>query len=149
MLCVFTLLLPRSYTPFATWHTRFVLCQPLVDAEVQQPQELTSRVGNTWVTLKWKPTLWVYWMVCHSACVLRMHPSMHIFSSIPTEHHNSKFKVGIKNSTCGRWSLPNLRLSKRTMYPVVNMETLDVGLLMHEASKGEGVALVARKKGKR
>ena len=70
---------------------------------------------------------------------------MHIFSSVPTNHRNSKFKVRIENSMRG-WSLRNLRLFKRAMCHVVNMETLDVGLLMHKASKGEALALVTRKR---
>ena len=120
---------------FSALHTSFTLRRPLVDAEVHQAQELTSRVGKASATLKWKPTRWVHWIVCHSARVLRMHHRMHFFSSIPTEHRNSKFKVRIKNSMRG-WILRNL-------------ETLDVGLLMHKASKGEELALVARMKRKR
>ena len=120
---------------FSALHTLFALRRPLVDAEAHQAQELTSRVGKAWATLKWKSTRWVHWIVCHSARVLRMHRSMHIFSSIPTEHRNSKFKVRIKNSMRG-WCLRNLRLSERAMCHVVNMETLDVALcIRHQKAR--------------
>ena len=146
VVCVHTIVATFLYS--FVLHTLCALHRPLLNDEVHQAEELTSRVGKAWATLKSKPTRWVHWIVCHSACVLRMHCSMHIFSGIPTEHRNSKLKVRIKNSMRG-WSLRNPQLSKRAMCHVVNMETLDVALVTHKASKGEGVALVARKKRKR
>ena len=45
---------------FVVLHTPFALRRPLVDAEVHQAPDLTSRVCKAWAALKWKPIRWVH-----------------------------------------------------------------------------------------
>lgn len=56
-----------------------------------------SLVRTAWVALTWKPTVWVHWVCCHSAYYLRLHSTIHSFTSIPTEyrHQDRLFFISI------------------------------------------------------
>ena len=115
--------------------------------QVARIQFLTRKVGAVWEKLGWRPSLWIHWTVAHCAFFAAKYRTIYFFSSIPTEHRNSRFKVELKNSFRG-WALRRPLLSRRGLLHVLNMHALDVGLALLKApqqSKGEG-GLAARKR---
>ena len=59
--------------------------------------------------------------------------SLYLFSSIPSEHRNRRFKRALKNSMRG-WCIRHPTLATRGLAHVLNMESLDVGLLYYKAN---------------
>lgn len=116
-------------TMYALWRKK----SPLTDNEVRQCQECCAKMGRCWSRLGWRPSPWVHWVVVHSGFFLAKYRTLYLFSSIPSEKRNRKFKVGLKHSMRG-WCLRHPRLSRRGLAHVVDMESLDVGLL-HEQAK--------------
>ena len=106
---------------------------PLTDMEVAQCKGCAAKLGRCWSRLGWRPSPWVHWVVAHSGFFVEKYRSLYLFSSIPSEKRNRRFKVGLKNSMRG-WCLRHPRLAARGLAPVVNMESLVVGLL-HEWAK--------------
>ena len=118
---------------FSTMYTLWRKKYPLTDNEVKVCQECCAKMGRCWSRLGWRPSPWVHWVVAHSGFFLAKYRTLYLFSSIPSEKRNRKFKVGLKHSMRG-WCLRHPRLSWRGLAHVVNMESLDVGLL-HEQAK--------------
>ena len=85
--------------------------------------------------LRWKPTVWVHWAVAHSGFYVERYRSIYLFSSIPTEFRNSRFKVELRNCFKG-WSVRRPLLNRWGLKHVVNMHALDLGLAIFDAKQG-------------
>ena len=77
----------------------------LSDPEVACADQAAKQLGVCWSLMKWKPTLWLHWMVAHGAWVLRKYRSMYMFTSVPTERQNSPFKTQLQNCFRGWWHI--------------------------------------------
>ena len=84
----------------------------LTDAQVEEGKSATTRLGQFGEMLGWKPTVWVHWAVAHSRFYMERYRSIYLFSSIPTEHRNSRFKVELRMCFKG-WSVRRPLLNRR------------------------------------
>ena len=105
---------------------------PLTNGKVQEAMIHCRKIGEAWRQLGWKSTPWAHWTVAHCAAVLQKYSNLYVFRSILAEHRHKPFKLAVKNSMRGR-CLRRPRVSRCGLTRVLNMETLDVGLL-HRAA---------------
>ena len=112
-------------------------------AELEELESASHRLGELWGKLQWGVTPWVHWACVHSAYFACRFGSLYIFHSIPTEYKNQPFKRHLKNSMRG-WCLRRPRITHLGMRHVVHTDALSVGLQLYEARQGRGVAVVKR-----
>ena len=90
-------------------------------------QETLGVFRNAWLSLGWKPTVWVHWVCAHSNFYVTSYRSLFDFSSIPTEKRHQTFKLDLKHAFEG-WKFKNPSLTCRYLARVVNLDALDQGL---------------------
>ena len=76
----------------------------LTDAQVEERKAAATRLGQLSDMLRLKPTVWVHGAVTHSRFYMERYRSIYLFSRIPTEFRNSRFKVELRNCFKG-WSV--------------------------------------------
>lgn len=114
-------------TNFQTLYNMWQLKAPLSDGQVSQCAQLTCMLGHTWRAFNWKPTVWVHWVIAHSAFFVKEYRSMYLFSSVPTEKRHQNFKLDLRHCFQG-WRLSKTVLHHRGLVHVVNLSALDQGL---------------------
>jgi hypothetical protein len=117
---------------FSALHALWRKKERLTDEDVHACKENARKFGLFWGKLGWAPTPWVHWVASHSGFFVEKYRSLYLFSSIPSEHRNRRFKRALKNSMRG-WCMRHPTLATRGLAHVLNMESLDVGLLYQKA----------------
>ena len=112
------------------WRTKSVL----TNIEVERYEQAIKSFTSCWHAFKWKPSVWVHWMICHSGVFVRKHRSMYFFSSIPTEHRHQHFKLDLRHSFQG-WKLCNPSISQRGLRHVIELDAIDQRIRLLDASR--------------
>ena len=96
----------------------------LSDEELLVYEQSVVQIQHCWHAFKWKPSVWVHWLVAHSNFYMKTHRSIYLFSSIPSEHKHQHFKRDVRHSFQG-WKLTKPRVSVRGLQHVVELDGLD------------------------
>ena len=115
-------------------HAVWVLRERATDHQVQQYTAHVSKFAQAWRALSWKGTVWVHWVIAHSAHLLSLHATISAFSSIPTEHKHKIFKVDVRHSFHGGRDRKR-HLTSGGLEHVVNKHALDLGLALDDAKR--------------
>ena len=107
----------------------------LTDAQAEEAKGVEARLEPFWQMLTWKRTVRVHWAAAHIGFYMERYRSIYLFSNIPTELRNSRFKVELRNRVRG-WSVRRPLLNRRGLKHVVNMHVLDLGLAICDAKEG-------------
>ena len=116
----------------------------LTHTELEEMKSASDRLGECWGKLQGGVTPWVHGACVHGAYYARGFGSLFIFRGIPTEYRNQPFKRHLKNWMHG-WCLRGPHITRVGMRRVVHTDALSVGLQLHEARQGHGVAVVKRR----
>jgi hypothetical protein len=108
-------------------HTLWRTKEYLTHAQVVEYERNIELFAKCWHAFKWKPSVWVHWMVAHSTFYVKLHKTIYLFSSVPTEHRHQLFKLDLRHSFQG-WKLINPRCNERGLRHVVELDALDQGL---------------------
>ena len=128
----------------AVWSQRTVVLPAVLGAY----KEDAARMGEGWLALHWKGTLWIHWATAHSHQLLKTWGSLYFFSSIPTERRHPSFKMDLKHCFHG-WKLSQPRLSVRGILHALHLDALDVGLRLNRARDRAAGRVGARNRAKR
>lgn len=115
-------------------HGVWTLRGKVTTPQLEQYCSHASKFGQAWRALSWKGTVWVHWVVVHSAHLLTLHGSLSAFSSIPTEHKHKIFKVDVRHSFHGGRDRKR-HLTSGGLEHVVNKHALDLGLDLEDAKR--------------
>ena len=100
---------------------------PVLPTVLNGYTEAIDTFSSCWRAFHWKPTVWVHWMVCHSAFFLRTYGNLSWFSSVPTERRHQGFKRDLRHSFQG-FKLSDPRRSPKCLTHALDMDALDKGL---------------------
>ena len=126
-----TIMLSALHEAWSVWSLRTLATHDIILSY----ERAMARFGEAWTACGWKPTLWVHWMVCHSASYLSLHKTLYAFSSIPTEYRHKFFKLDVSHS-CMAWKMSRPAYSQRSLQHVVRMHALDLILMRDITVKG-------------
>ena len=73
----------------------------LSDQDIGCCDRIVDNFAREWTTLQWSPNMWVRWAVAHSCMHMHNFRSRYMFSSIPTERTNQRFKTRLQNAMGG------------------------------------------------
>ena len=97
------------------------------DVQVQEYVADIDTFAQCWQAFGWKPTVWVHWVVAHSAFFVKRYKNLYLFSSIPTEFRHQRFKRDLRQA-CHAWKVRNPAASDHGLKHVVELDALDAGL---------------------
>ena len=80
-----------------------------------------------WVSLGWKPALWVHWVCAHSSYYIKQHSNLYVFSSLPTERRHQGFKLDLRHAFQG-WKVASPIVAARFLRTVVENDALDLSM---------------------
>ena len=126
---VIRILLRAAHTLHALWNQKAMLGNP----DLAQYIESISLLHKSWVSLNWKPTVWLHWVCAHSTFYMSKYRSICSFTSIPTEHRHQSFKMDLRHAFEG-WKFKNPHLTQRWLCRVVDLDALDQGLRLLSCS---------------
>ena len=132
VIAVLRILFRTLRTVYAAWHQKTYLTDSDVDAYAKS----VVQIQQCWHAFKWKPSVWLHWLVAHSTYFIRVHRSMYLFSSIPSEHKHQSFKRDIRHSFQG-WKLVNPRMSIRGLRHVVELDGIDQTIRLMDVNSKE------------
>ena len=119
---------------FHALHATWVLRDPVTDLQVAEYSRHVAKFAQAWRALSWKGTVWVHWVVAHSAHLLTLHGTISAFSSIPSEHKHKTFNVDVRHSFAGGRDRKR-HLTAGGLAHVVEKNALDVGLALEAAKR--------------
>ena len=108
---------------YNTWRVKKIL-SPL---ELSYYDQNLTKFRNMWLSMHWKPTVWVHWLCAHSSYYLEAHRSMYIFSSIPSEYRHQGFKRDLRFTFQG-WRVKQPVLMAPSLRKTIHLDALDKGL---------------------
>lgn len=105
------------------WRAKTVLN----DQQIAQHASLVADFRRCWVSLQWKPTVWVHWMCAHAHFFIVQYRSLGAFSSIPVEHRHQRYKRDLRHAFMG-WRVGSPQLAGGWLRRVIESDALDQGL---------------------
>ena len=121
-------------TSFRAMHAVWVLRERVSNQQLADYSRHVGKFAQAWRALSWKGTVWVHWVIAHSAHLLSLHGTISAFSSIPTEHKHKIFKVDVRHPFHGGRDRKR-HLTAGGLAHVVNKHALDLGLALESANK--------------
>ena len=118
----------------STLHELWWKHEPLTTADLQRYVNGVGTFADCWVAFQWRPTVWVHWVVCHSAFFMGQYHTLYTFSSLPSERKHQTFKRDVRHSFQG-WRLSNPHLSCTALVHLLELDALDQGLRQHSAER--------------
>ena len=112
------------------WHSKVELTLE----DVTRYDLSIDQFAKCWHAFKWKPSVWVHWMVAHSGYYIHKHRSLYFFSSIPCEHRHQGFKRDLRHCFQG-WKLLRPSLSVKGVCHVVELDSIDQALRLLDANE--------------
>ena len=112
---------------FHSLHATWVVREPVTNQQLTEYSRHVENFAHAWRALSWKGTVWVHWVVVHSAHLLTLHRTISAFSSIPSEHKHTDFKVDVRHSFAGGRDRKRYLTSGGVQH-VVEKNALDIGL---------------------
>ena len=120
---VIKFLLLALFDIYAFWRRKDILA----DADLIMYNDRVNSFRLCWVSLGWKPALWVHWVCAHSPYYIRQHRNLYVFSSLPTERRHQGFKLDLRHAFQG-WKVASPIVAARFLRTVVENDALDLSM---------------------
>ena len=108
---------------YKTWRRKDFLSA----ADITAYQAHVDSFRMCWVSLNWKPTVWVHWMCAHSYYYIEKYANLFVYSSLPTERRHQGFKLDLRHAFQG-WKIASPLIASRFLRSVVEQDALDLAL---------------------